>query len=397
MRGLLFLSMVMAALCAGGAASAQDCRTAPDPAQAGAKCARAWFDANLRLNQIQTVGTAESAKQKLTPALLSLVKMGGEKDAQALDFGQPSLTAQLNANARALEFDVAYDPKGGAFANPAGASMASDLLDPAYVTAMQTPGFKVIHVLDVDYNSSCTALADCLAQVAAWSRAHKNHVPILISLHVNDIRTPMPGAKTPPPFDAAAFDALDALLRSAFTDGELITPDMVQGRYPTLRAAVQAGAWPKLGAARGKVMVLLDDKADVVKRYQGARANLEGRAMFVATDESAPAAAILAIDDPRRDGARIAAAVKAGFIVKTRADSDTVEARANDTARRDAAFNSGAQFIATDFLFPDKAIGPYQVQLAANRRATCDIQVLPGICDEWSVERGTPPLVTAAR
>ena len=117
------------------------------------------------------VGTAESYKLAPTPAVVKLIQIGGKKDAEALNFGEPPLGAQLNAGARSLSFDVAYDPKGGLFKNPAAASMASELLDPDYVTAMSAPGFKVLHVLDVDYNSSCLTLKDCLEQVAAWSRA----------------------------------------------------------------------------------------------------------------------------------------------------------------------------------------------------------------------------------
>ena len=44
---------------------------------------------------------------------------------------------------------------------------------------------------------------------------------------------------------------------------------------------------------------------------------------------------------------RIIADVKAGFVVRTRADADTVEARTNDTKRRDAALASGAQYVST--------------------------------------------------
>ena len=237
--------------------------SAPDSAHAGGDvCIQPWLDANMRINQLQSVGTAESYKLAPSDAMLSLIKMGGKKDAEALDFSEPPLADQLDAGARALEFDVAYDPKGGLFKSPAGASMADELLDPSYVSAMSEPGFKVIHVLDVDYRSSCMTLKDCLTQVAAWSRAHKDHLPILISLHANDAKTPMPGATKPVPYDADAFAALDAEIRSVFQPGELITPDQMKGEHATLREAAQAGAWPKLGEARGKVIFLLDDKSE---------------------------------------------------------------------------------------------------------------------------------------
>jgi Phosphoinositide phospholipase C, Ca2+-dependent len=356
--------------------------SSPAAAQASVKarpcdahCDAAWMDANLRLNQLQMVGTAESYKQKPDGALMMLIRMGGKKDAEALDFGLPPLKSQLDADVRALRFDVAYDPQGGLFKNPAGAGMAMDLLPDGYAKAMTKPGFKVIHVLDVDYRSSCPALSDCLAQVAAWSNAHPRHLPIVIVLRTNDAKTPMPGATKPLACDEAAMNALEVEIRAAFGPDQIITPDQIQGQHATLREAVLAHAWPKLGAARGKVIFVLDDSDAKAKAYQGVRKSLEGRAMFVATDEAAPLAAFLSISDPVKEGLRVQQAVKAGFMVTTRADEETREARANSTARRDGAFASGAQIVETDFITADPAIGPYRVSLADNPAALCGAQL----------------------
>ena len=103
--------------------------------------------------------------------------------------------------------------------------------------------------------------------------------------------------------------------------------------------------------------------------------------MFTATDEASPNAAFVAIDDPVQYGARISADVQVGLIVLTRADADTVEARAGDTRRRDQAFTSGAQIVLTDFLLPDKKIGAYQVTITDRRHARCDI--LNANCAAW--------------
>lgn len=46
------------------------------------------------------------------------------------------------------------------------------------------PSMQVLHVPDFDYRSSCTLLTDCLGQVAAWSDAHPQHLPITIFLEV---------------------------------------------------------------------------------------------------------------------------------------------------------------------------------------------------------------------
>ena len=334
-------------------------------------CKPDWMDANLRLNQIQIVGTAESYKQRPDGALMSLIRMGGKKDAEALDYGLPPIGTQLDADVRTLGFDVAYDPKGGAYKNPAGASMAMDLLSDDYIKVMSKPGFKVIHVLDVDYRSSCLLLSDCLTEVAAWSRAHPGHLPLVITLRTNDVKTPMPGATRPLPCDEAALNALDAEIKAAFASDQLFTPDQLQGSYSSLREAAMAHAWPKLGAVRGKVIFVLDDNAAKAKAYRGHRNALEGRLMFTAADETSPLAAFVAISDPVKDGARIQKVVKDGFMVITRADDDTREARLNNAARRDAAFASGAQIVRTNFINPDPTIGAYSVSLAEYPEAMC--------------------------
>jgi hypothetical protein len=378
MRSWLMAIAAMGLLAADPALAACDL-AAPDAAHAGdAQCARPWLAANLRLNQLQFVGTADSYKLAPSSQMLSLISMGGKKDAEALNFGEPALAQQLDAGARALEFDIAFDPKGGLFKSPAGASMAGELLDPAFVAAMSQPGFKVIHVLDIDFRSNCVTLKDCLTEVVTWSRTHPDHLPILIALHTNDSKTPMPGATKPMPFDAEAFAQLDREISSLFTPEELITPDEVKGAYPTLREAVQAGAWPSLAQTRGKVIFMLDDTPQKTALYAGPSLTLEGRPLFVATDENSPLASFICIDDPVKDGLRISSDVAQGFIVKTRADEGTREARDGNTARREAAFSSGAQFVVTDFLLPDKSIGAYQVRMTDP--VQCDAKLAGTLC-----------------
>jgi hypothetical protein len=306
----------------------------------------------------------------------------------------PSLAAQLDNDVRALSFDVAYDPKGGLYKSPAAASMAMELLPDSYSRSMAKPGFKVIHVLDVDYRSSCLALTDCLRQVAAWSRAHPRHMPIVIALKTNDSKTPMPGATRPLGCDEAAMNALEQEIRSVFSPDRLITPDQLQAGHASLREAAMAHAWPRLGAARGKVIFVLQDSAAKAKAYQGARKSLEGRAMFVASDENSPLASFLSIPDPVKDNARIQRAVRAGFMVITRADEETREARQHNPARRDAAFASGAQIIQSDFVTADPAIGAYRVSLADNPASRCGAPLAPEHCARFQTPQ--PAFRTAA-
>ena len=87
------------------------------------------------------------------------------------------------------------------------------------------------------------------------------------------------------------------------------------------------------------------------------------------------------INNPIRDQQRILDAVKSGFIVRTRADANTIEARGNSTARRDAAFSSGAQYISTDYYIPRLDFSDYVVELPANSAARCNPVRRATACD----------------
>jgi hypothetical protein len=91
--------------------------------------------------------------------------------------------------------------------------------------------------------------------------------------------------------------------------------------------------------------------------------------MFVNVDRDHPAAAWMKMNDPVAHFDEIQSLVKAGFLVRTRSDADTVEGRKNDVTRREKAFASGAQFISTDFPEPRADFSVYQVRLPGDRVA----------------------------
>ena len=344
---------------------------AADAAKAGPGCAQAWMDRNLHLNDILTVGTHNSYHMRTPPPVMAMIKKAAPTRWQGLDYGHPPLIDQLNDGDRALELDLVYDPDGGRFAHPAGARLTGLTLPPDYVAAMSKPGFKVLHIQDIDFHSSCIVFVECLTIIRDWSRVHPRHVPILITMNTNDEKTLAPGGVDELPFTETAYDALDAEIRSVFSARELITPDEVQGHYPTLREAVLAHGWPTLGAARGRILFALDEPPKHVDAYRGKRKSLEGRVLFVNTDEASPAAGYITLNE-HADVPRITADVKAGFVVRTRADADTVEARSGDTLRRDAALISGAQYVSTDYRHPEPGLTDYQVRLPAGAIAVCN-------------------------
>ena len=79
------------------------------------------------------------------------------------------------------------------------------------------------------------------------------------------------------------------------------------------------------------------------------------------------------------------AAVKGGFIVRTRADSDSTEALAGDTTRRDAALASGAQIVSTDY--PAKVEGvEYVMEIPEGKPSRCNPVTAPPECTTEAVE-----------
>jgi len=348
--------MLIAVLAAAALAGACDLE-APS-GEAG--CTREAVD-RLKLNDIQAVGTHNSYKLAISPAQMKLVRAADPQQADALDYAHRPLAAQLDAGARQLELDLLNDPEGGRYASPLAMKVAND--QPYDLEPLKAPGLKVMHAQDIDYRSTCPRFTTCLEEVRAWSKAYPDHLPLLILLNLKEGGLTLPGATLALPFDGAAMDRVDAEIRSIFRDAELITPDQVQGRRRTLREAVLAGGWPTLKTARGKVMFALDAPEDQVALYRGARRSLEGRVMFVNIDESSPAAAYITLNEPKAQAGRIAAAVKTGLLVRTRADADTAEARADDRSRQAAAFASGAQYVSTDYMQPDPRLGPYETRL----------------------------------
>ena len=173
------------------------------------------------------------------------------------------------------------------------------------------------------------------------------------------------------PFTPAIFDALDAEIRSVFPTAELITPDDVRGSYKTLSNAALAGNWPTLDSARGKVMFLMDQRP-MTPVYLEGHPSLRGRVLFTNSVPGQPDAAFL----ERNEGAaeEIASLVRQGYLIRTRTDGDTKQARTNDTTLRDAMLASGAQMLSTDYPANEPARWPghFSVSLPEGADVRCN-------------------------
>ena len=337
-----------------------------------------------RMNQIQVLGSHNSYHTGVDPALFSYLREKYGKRMDGLEYSHLPIQQQLDLGLRALEIDVVNDPNGGLYAHPAGLQIEKDnhLAAPPYDPdgLMRNPGFKVIHVPDIDFRSNVYTLQQELAILKAWSQTHPNHLPIPITMNAKDDGLKQPGFVQPLPFDKAAFDAWDAELLTGLGRDQLITPDDVRGNYNTLEEAVLAHAWPLLSQARGKFFFVLDETGKKLDTYVEGHPSLRGRVMFVNQTEGHPEAAFRIVNEAQTDWAYIQYLVRSGYYVRTRADADTVEARKGDYRRWRDALISGAQVISTDYYVANPKFGTgYAVQLPGGQPGRWNTLLLPAL------------------
>lgn len=317
-----------------------------------------WWNAptninKLRLHQIQVIGSHNSYKQALDPALFQLILGLDSNMVKEIDYSHIGLSEQLSMGLLNLEIDIYADAKGGKYAQPKGLEWAGKNATP-YDTqgVMQEPGFKVLHIQEIDFRSHCLTFKNCLQELKTWSDAHKNHLPIFITINAKDDEINRPGFTIPEKFTAAVYDELDRVLLQHLGREKLLMPDDVRGKYSTLEAAVLAGNWPSVKQARGKFLFVLDEGGEKRATYISGHPSLQGRVLFSTTEPGAPEAAFLIKNGPVAGQKEIQTLVKKGYIVRTRADSGTWQARTNDKSQFEAACTSGAQVISTDYYLP---------------------------------------------
>ncbi len=302
---------------------------------------------DLPINKIQVIGSHNSYKQAIDPLLFRVFRQRDSVSAGKIDYEHIPITDQLTMGLRNLEIDIYADEKGGKYAHPKGLDMVKNQApyDPEH--KMDQPGFKILHITDLDFRSHYLTLTDCLDQLRAWSDAHPGHTPVFVTLEGKDQAIPLPGSTVPEKFTAPLFDELDKNLRDHLGAKHLITPDDVRGKFGTLEEAVLKSNWPTVKQAKGKFLFILDDRAAKRTLYMEGHPSLTGRVMFTNADPNTPEAATMIRNNPKDP--EIITLVKKGYIIRTRADSDTQQARQNDRSSFEAACNSGAQIITTDY------------------------------------------------
>ncbi len=311
----------------------------------------------LRLNEIQVLGSHNSYKLAMEPERFANLQRSNPELAASLEYWHAPLNDQLDIGIRKLELDVFYDPDNSLFGKKYSASHSASQ-------------FPVLHVQSLDDRSSCATLLTCLTIIRRWSDNHPRHVPIVISINAKDTVYDRPGFIRPRPFLENAWLALDAEFSAVF-GGKLITPEEV----------FESGTrvWPLLADARGRFLAVLDEGGDKRRAYASI---WRKRVLFANLSAGEPGSAVMIVNDPVTNFERIRDLVREGYLVRTRADADTKEARSGTTKRRDMAFASGAQMVSTDYYRPATHFGTtYRVMLPGKGAVRCNPLLVAEPCE----------------
>ena len=312
---------------------------------------------NLALSTLQMIGSHNSYKKAMPANVMALLKWVEPAVAQGLDYSHIPIEEQLALGLRVFEIDVFHDPEGERYSRPLGRGLHP--LTPAFneweQAQLDAPGLKVLHIQDIDYRSHCLTFRKCLETFRDFSDANPGHLPIFISLNLKTSPIALPGSTTPLPFDKAGYLNLHRDLESALGLDNLVTPSEVQKDNRSLREGITTVGWPDLSEMRGRFIFLIDEP---LKKTAGYLEDFEKheRLLFLSVPSDHDQAAILVMNDPLKAFDDITARVAKGFLVRTRADADTVEARSADDTRMRAAFASGAHFISTDYYVRDERL-----------------------------------------
>ncbi len=308
------------------------------------------------LNEIQVIGSHNSYKVAIESSILDYLFQLDSATGRSLQYEHPPFKEQLNLGLRNLELDVFNDPEGGHYSNPAGFDIvrASGNIPLPFdeTEKLKVPGLKVFHVQEIDFRSNQLLFKDALTELKKWSDKNTGHTPIIVTINAKDGE--IPNTRRPLVFDAEALQNIDTEIRSVFSEEGLITPDLVRGNRNTLEEAVLKDGWPKLEDSNGKFLFVFDEGDAKIDLYLQQFPSLKGAVLFVNKAEGNPEAAFRIVNDPIADFDKIKELVALGYMVRTRADADTKEARTNDYSKFEKAKASGAQVITTDYYVPSK-------------------------------------------
>jgi len=311
------------------------CASPPSAVGAGAGLACSPIDDELRLHQIQMLGTHNSyhvAKDK--PIFADL------------NYTHQPLDVQLNAQGvRAFELDLHH--------------------------IVADKPIVVEHIAGIDDRSNCPNLGACLQLLKTWSDAHPCHHALVVLLEPKDeLETSAITDHLP---------QLEAEVLAVWPRSRLVTPDDVRRDAVDVKTAVNQLGWPTMAATRGKLVLILYDKNDLGLTYRKLHPKLKDAVAFVFGEPDDADTATVLRDNPLKS-TDISALVQKGYLIRTFPEGNSKEGL--------AAVASGAQVVSTDFPM-DRAWAPgYALHLPGGQPSRCNpVLSLPN-CTTEAVNAG---------
>ena len=128
---LAVLALAVASACSEPASKAAvTCNLSAPSASAAetglAGCGGKWIDANVAINQLQSMGTHNSYKEAIPEVEMALIKQRSADAAMTLDYWHRPFAEQLDKGARQIELDPSDDPQGGLYSTPLARKLLSD-------------------------------------------------------------------------------------------------------------------------------------------------------------------------------------------------------------------------------------------------------------------------------
>lgn len=292
------------------------------------------LDDQLQIHHLQMLGTHNSYHVAKDPPLSTLWA-----------YTHSPLDVQLNhEGVRAFEFDLHHKGAG--------------------------QPIVVQHIQELDDGTRCPTLTDCLKQLKQWSDAHPCHHPLVATLESKD---DLEESQI-----AAHLDQFEQEVLSVWPADRLVKPDDLRQGAPNLQAALAKQQWPTLRQSRGKLLLILYDKAGLFANYRKLHPGLQAAVAFVFGQQGDPDTAAVLLDNPTDPA--IGPAVQAGYLVRTFPDSNAAEA--------EAAVKSGATVVSTDEPVEKPRVPGFALQLPGGAPSRCNPLTAPKDCTVEAVNAG---------
>ena len=245
-------------------------------------------------------------------------------------------------------------------------------LDVHYIPGM---GLRVYHTA-LDPSTNCLGFAGCMSILLNWSMENPHHAPLWIFVEPKNLPTVVG--------ELDILEMIQAETAATWPANKTITPTEVQGEAANLRTAITTEGWPTLEASRGKTLFVLLDKTEIRDLYVERNPTLENQTMFAIVDENHSLASVISFVNPETHGDRLRDASDLGFMVRTRPDEATLEAREKNYTRFELALETGANFITTDIPGSDLEAG-FAIWLSQGP-VMCNPRTAPDHCHPRDIE-----------